>query len=284
MQCMNFIFLRRSWADDEAYLKRTFAYSRRIAKSDPGRTMVLLFPEGTDLSPSQLQKTNDFGAKSNKAARQYTLHPRTTGFSHFVRGLGDAIDSIVDITMGYVDYAEGERPNEKSLLSGRMPREVHVCIKRHALSELALDDASLREWCTARFEEKEVNLAAFYAARAAAAGAGAAGGDQGGDAVELDTFCGEARIAERALPRRLRPALLTAALFWATLWAFHIFAAPPLFFAAFESPTTRNALWAACVLFLCATFQMLTNSVGGIDMLELKADEESAPRDASKRR
>lgn len=146
MQCMNFIFLRRSWADDAAYLKRTFAYSRRIAKSDPGRTMVLLFPEGTDLSPSQLQKTNEFGAKSNKAARQYTLHPRTTGFSHFVRGLGDAIDSIVDVTMGYVDYTEGDRPNEKSLLSGRMPLEVHVCVKRYALNELARDDASLREW------------------------------------------------------------------------------------------------------------------------------------------
>ena len=132
--------------------------------------------------------------------------------------------------------------------------------------------------CTARFEEKEANLGAFYAARAVAAEAAAGAGRA--NTIAIETFCGEARIAEGALPRRLRPALVTAALFWSALWAFHIFAAPLLFFAAFESPRTRNLLWAACVLFLCATFQMLTSTVDGIDMLELKADEESAPRDA----
>ena len=301
MQCMNFIFLRRAWADDEAYLKRTFAYTRRVAASDPARTMVLLFPEGTDLSESSLTRANAW-AKTHRpdltAPRVHTLHPRTTGFSHFVRGLGSSIDSILDVTMAYVDYTPGERPNEKSLLSGRMPREVHVCVKRHAIRDLAaaargggggdrgsrsdsgdsIDDAFLRRWCTEIFDEKEANLAEFYSE----------GGEQGAEAAGDDattTFCGAAPMAAAALPVSLAPALALTGLFWFALWGVVLRIAPHAVFWAVVPATawTRQLLWAGCALALAATFQTMTSSaLGGIDMLELKREEERAGPEKAK--
>ena len=54
------------------------------------------------------------------------------------------LDAVLDCTMGYVYYNQGERPSEKSLMSGRFPREVHIHVERHSIEEFNLP-ADVRE-------------------------------------------------------------------------------------------------------------------------------------------
>jgi len=39
-----------------------------------------LFPEGTDLSPSNVIRSNKYAEKNNLPNYKYVLHPKTTGF------------------------------------------------------------------------------------------------------------------------------------------------------------------------------------------------------------
>ena len=66
------------------------------------------------------------------------------------------LDAVLDCTMGYVYYNQGERPSEKSLMSGRFPREVHIHVERHSIEEFNLpadeltgEDGGERRTCSA---------------------------------------------------------------------------------------------------------------------------------------
>ena len=47
---------------------------------------LVLFPEGTNLSPRSRARSDEFARKSNRAPATHLLHPRTTGFVHLVKG------------------------------------------------------------------------------------------------------------------------------------------------------------------------------------------------------
>lgn len=63
---------------------------------------------------------------------------------------------------GYVDYKEGERPSEQSLVSARNPREIHVHVTRYPLAELPEGEPAMAAWVQDRFREKEQRLQRFY--------------------------------------------------------------------------------------------------------------------------
>ena len=46
---------------------------------------VLLFPEGTDFTKNTKIRSDKFAEKQNLPKYDYVLHPRTTGFCHFVQ-------------------------------------------------------------------------------------------------------------------------------------------------------------------------------------------------------
>lgn len=45
---------------------------------------ILLFPEGTDLSPSNIVRSNKYADKNNLPNYKHVLHPKTTGFVFLV--------------------------------------------------------------------------------------------------------------------------------------------------------------------------------------------------------
>ena len=45
------------------------------------KTQLLLFPEGTDLSQQNKDKSNEFAKKNGLPLYDYVLHPRTAGFT-----------------------------------------------------------------------------------------------------------------------------------------------------------------------------------------------------------
>ena len=75
MTHLRFIFLTRDWKQDEVSLTKTLA--SLLACDDP--SSFLFFPEGTDLSPSNLRRNNAYAVKKGWPLTTQTLHPRTTG-------------------------------------------------------------------------------------------------------------------------------------------------------------------------------------------------------------
>ncbi|GLE04984.1 hypothetical protein PINS_up013968 [Pythium insidiosum] len=158
MQHFLFIFLHRKWADDEVMLK---TYLPFLADKEP-QASYLLFPEGTDLSDGNREKSIAFAEKQGLPARQYSLYPRTTGWCFMTPILRRSVDAVYDITMFFVDHVQGERPSEQALLSGRMPRAIHFHVERLDIATLPQEKEELAAWLEERFKQKEAWLKAFY--------------------------------------------------------------------------------------------------------------------------
>ncbi|OQR81042.1 lysocardiolipin acyltransferase [Achlya hypogyna] len=158
MQAFEFIFLTRHWQNDQAYLKDVLAHLTATAPN----ASYLLFPEGTDLSESNLVKSNDFAATKGKPARQFTLYPRTTGWTHIVPLIRHEIDAVYDLTMCFVDRVPGRRANEAELIAGAMPKAMNIFLRRYPISDLPSDTDGLNAWMEARYAEKEALLVDWY--------------------------------------------------------------------------------------------------------------------------
>ncbi|OQR94879.1 lysocardiolipin acyltransferase [Thraustotheca clavata] len=158
MQAFQFIFLTRHWENDQVYLKQALQ-SLTIASPN---SSYLLFPEGTDLSESNVVKSNSFAAKQGKSPRQFTLYPRTTGWNHIVPLIRTEIDAIYDLTMCFVDSIPGKRANEPELIAGTMPKMMHIYLHRYSIKDLPTEDNALNAWMEDRFAEKETLLSNWY--------------------------------------------------------------------------------------------------------------------------
>ncbi|TDH72166.1 hypothetical protein CCR75_000993 [Bremia lactucae] len=159
MQHFLFIFLKRRWVDDQVKLRKFLPF----LKSVEPEASYLLFPEGTDLSKNNLEKSAVFAKSNGLMLRQYTLYPRTNGWTFMFPLLSSQLSAVYDVTMFYVDYASNERPSEASLLNGRLPRMIVFYIERVKISSLrGKSESELATWLERRFERKESFLRTFY--------------------------------------------------------------------------------------------------------------------------
>lgn len=92
----------------------TMSYLLRTSE----KVALLLFPEGTDLSNSNIRKSNDYAAKHNLPEYKYVLHPKSTGFFVSLQAMRHHGGSVHDITVAFKDKNEGQRPGEKELILG----------------------------------------------------------------------------------------------------------------------------------------------------------------------
>lgn len=123
MQLALYIFLKRSREDDLPHISKMLAYLTSLGKMPS----LLIFPEGTDLSESNIQKSNQFASANNLPRYQYVLHPKPSGLVTAVncyreeeRDLVSKTCVIHDITIAYEDYHVGIRSSEKSFLFGML--------------------------------------------------------------------------------------------------------------------------------------------------------------------
>lgn len=158
-QLMLYIFLGRDREQDIPHIKRAISY---LLHTDE-KVVFLLFPEGTDLSPSNLQRSMEFSKE--KGLREYSqvLYPRPAGFVACLRSLKGQGLSIHDLTVAYKDYPGGTRPTEKDFLWGSFPREVHIHVRRHNIDDIADDRKSIENWLHLSFLQKEEMLLLFNA-------------------------------------------------------------------------------------------------------------------------
>lgn len=102
-----FIFLARNWAKDKARFHHRFQ-QLNTSHRDPltgANTLdpmwLLLFPEGTNLSPNGRKSSKKWAAKQGILDMIHTLLPRTTGFQYCLQELRGTVDWVYDCTIAY---------------------------------------------------------------------------------------------------------------------------------------------------------------------------------------
>lgn len=160
MQCRNYIFLSRHWENDVKELSWKLSYLR--ATDSPYQ--ILMFPEGTDLTPRSKVKSDTFAVSNGLPKLNYTLHPKSRGFVYTLKGLREyKIDAVYDMTVGYPDNFI---KTEGDLLSKcNLPREIHYHVTRHDATTIPETDEGMETWLRERWAEKEQRLKHFYANR-----------------------------------------------------------------------------------------------------------------------
>jgi len=184
MQAFLFIFLRRN--DRDGDLARLRA-SAEHAAAHGDRYALLIFPEGTDLSPSNVELARTFAEQKGKAAYTHVLYPRAAGFCEAMSALGGALDAVYDVTIRYDNHpkvvaSDDPRPNEGAcLFHGHWPTHVHCHIERVGVDTIVGDamgghgvpknPLAIAERSTAWLQEawarKEARLAASTSSSAA---------------------------------------------------------------------------------------------------------------------
>jgi 1-acyl-sn-glycerol-3-phosphate acyltransferase len=150
MQLLRYIFVRGNWATDEERI----SYAVRSLQRD-GPCAVLHFPEGSDLSKTNLATSHQFAKDRDLPLLDNVLVPRTRGFVHLFNLMKAASEplAIWDVTVGYVGFPGGS--GESEFLSGAWPSRVHYRISRWPSEQIPADKKALALWIKERWAEKE---------------------------------------------------------------------------------------------------------------------------------
>ena len=177
---MMFLSLSRKWADDEAVINAMLEHY--VAHRQSKALAVLIFPEGSDLSPSNVAKSQAHARANGLPEFSQVLVPRTTGFVvqqlavpdhshpagthhvlssarlvHIIDRMRLDMDAVYDVTIAY----RGAIPYPGNILASQMPSSVHMHINRIAISDIPAA-ADVAAWTLAQFAEKDVLLKKFY--------------------------------------------------------------------------------------------------------------------------
>ena len=148
------VFVKRDWAADRTGIERTFARFRR----DRLPVWLLLFPEGTRLTPAKLERSRAWAREHDVQPLEHLLAPRPRGFVGSMIGLREQLDAVYDVTIGY----ENGVPTLRQFALGYVNR-AHLHVRRFPVADLPSGEAELTQWLVDRFREKDALLAGFYA-------------------------------------------------------------------------------------------------------------------------
>jgi 1-acyl-sn-glycerol-3-phosphate acyltransferase len=150
MWFLDCIFVKRNWLSDRANIGRLFHKYKR----DQIPIFLVSFLEGTRLRPSKLAAARRFAEERGQFVPTHTLVPRTKGFVFTMLGLGDHLDAVYDVTIGY----DGKAPSLYACFAGDV-RRLDVHLRRFARDDLPKDEEGLAAWAVELFQEKDRLLA-----------------------------------------------------------------------------------------------------------------------------
>ncbi|CEP18578.1 hypothetical protein [Parasitella parasitica] len=127
---------------------------------------LVLFPEGTVISDDTRQKSKNFAAKLHMDDYKFTLLPRTTGLLLCKHTLGDSVEWLYDLTVGYPGIEPGQNPEDvmtmkRIFCEGNGPHEIHIHMRRYRLKDLPTDTEHFTRWLLDRWTEKDKRLVYF---------------------------------------------------------------------------------------------------------------------------
>ena len=121
MQVALYIFLKRNRENDLPHIARMLTYLISLGS----KPSLLLFPEGTDLSESNIIKSNQFAREHQLPEYQFVLHPKPSGLVTAINCFKQCNGVIHDITIAYEDYYVNQRSSERSYLFGWLRDSFH---------------------------------------------------------------------------------------------------------------------------------------------------------------
>jgi 1-acyl-sn-glycerol-3-phosphate acyltransferase len=157
MLFLDCLFLKRNWNADKEKILTTFERLRvnRIP------FFLLSFVEGTRLTKTKLNRSQDFCRKAKLPVLKHVMSPRTRGFEATLEGLSSMAEAVYDVTLAFEGFTTGEVPGFGALFFGPVHR-VHVHVRRFPSSALPTTKEGRIKWILDRFTEKDRRLADFY--------------------------------------------------------------------------------------------------------------------------
>lgn len=149
---------------DLATLRNTVEYLTGI--QHPVGVSLVLFPEGAAVTDFKaLEKSHRYAQILGISPKwNHVLIPRTPGMYEAVRSLNrlNSLDSVIDVTIGYLDFSPFEPSTLSSFWNGTYPREVHMHLNHTRWADIPSDFDSMKDWLLDRFSTKERLLEKFY--------------------------------------------------------------------------------------------------------------------------
>lgn len=175
MDYVGFLFLKRSWRQDEEQIK----FVVRKIKSETPRVFFIMFPEGTDFTPRKQISSNQFAKEQQLAPLKHLLIPRMKGLVAVIQNFGNFLDAIYDCTIAYEGQEKptlltGLRKRNSDYFSnwdlntllnpgwcGHFPKKVYLHIRRIPFSSIPSSSNGITSWCNQLWEEKDQLLDSF---------------------------------------------------------------------------------------------------------------------------
>ncbi|KAG9699255.1 acyltransferase-domain-containing protein, partial [Aureobasidium melanogenum] len=176
MMFYNFIFMSRKWAKDQPRLKHrleklstrhTGPVLGRKDKSGLDPAWLLIFPEGTNLSPNTRNSSARWSEKTGIPDMKHQILPRSTGLHFCLEELKDSVDWLYDCTIAYEGVPRGSYGGKLYTLrsvyfQGRAPKSVNMHWRRFAVADIPLHSKEETEkWLLERWREKD-DLIEYY--------------------------------------------------------------------------------------------------------------------------
>ncbi|XP_017755673.1 PREDICTED: 1-acyl-sn-glycerol-3-phosphate acyltransferase gamma-like [Eufriesea mexicana] len=149
------LFLERNWEQD----KNTIGSQIKEISNYTGAWLVL-FAEGTRLTPEKLEASQKFAKKSGLPILKYHLIPRTKGFAESVLHLEPKIRAIYDIQIEFKADSPN-KPTITSILYGK-PVVAYMHINRIPVEKVPKDEKGAAEWLHKLYEEKDRLAESFH--------------------------------------------------------------------------------------------------------------------------
>ncbi|AGO13504.1 AaceriACL173Cp [[Ashbya] aceris (nom. inval.)] len=197
MKNYGFIFMNRRWNLDRIHLSNSLQRMDRdgrgigpLAGHVPSRVsaegeeeygsedsdasekkwpyMLILFPEGTNMSANTRERSNTYARKINVQPFENVLLPRSTGLRFALEKLAPSCECVYDVTIGYsgvkkTTYAEQIYDLQSIFLQGQGPKLVDVHIRTFKLSEIPYqEEKAFESWLYKVWGEKDKLLERYY--------------------------------------------------------------------------------------------------------------------------
>ncbi|KAI8337434.1 acyltransferase-domain-containing protein [Chlamydoabsidia padenii] len=164
MDFAEFIFVKRKLASDKTIIVDNLKRSQK----DKRPLWLLVYPEGTIISENTRKKSKDYAEKNDLKDTRYTLLPRSSGLHLCIESLGDSVEWLYDLTIGYCGVKIGDYPENVYTMGNiffynKQPKEIHVHVRRFLVKDIPVQDkAAFDQWMYQRWVEKDDLMAHFY--------------------------------------------------------------------------------------------------------------------------
>ncbi|KAI7887625.1 uncharacterized protein EV154DRAFT_427102 [Mucor mucedo] len=146
--------------------KDNIIHNLQVSKKRNRPMWLVLFPEGTVISDDTRLKSKEFADKLHMDDFKFSLLPRTTGLLLCKETLGDSVEWLYDLTVGYPGIPIGENPEDVMTMQsifckGTGPKKIHIHIRRYRLDQIPSDTENFTKWLLERWTEKDRRLVYF---------------------------------------------------------------------------------------------------------------------------